>query len=433
MEYQKIANLIDDNTLNQLSKFRTRNWVEINDESRGVYNVNSQIKFKTTMLKSSLCDYSGAYILVKGTISVNNTAAQGAAANNINKKVIFKNCAPFTNCISEINNTQIDNAKDIDIVMPLYNLIEYSDNYAKTTGSLWQYCKDIPARNNNNEITEFTLVNTTDSFKFKAKITGQTEDDGTKYVEIMVPLKYLSKFWRTLEMPLINCEVNLILTWSSACVPISTNNPNQAAIFGITDTKLYVPVVTLSTQENAKFLQQLKSGFKRVINWNKYLSKPELLAQNPNLNHLVEPSFHGINRLFVLVFENDNDRTGDEQYYLLTVEIKDYNIMINGENLFDEPIKNNKVTYDNIRKIASGQGDVYTTGCLLDYPYFANTYKMIAVDLSKQHALDADPRAIQQINFTANLDRAGNTRVYFILEEAKETILDFSQGTVKVL
>ena len=107
--------------------------------------------------------------------------------------------------------------------------------------------------------------------------------------------------------------------------------------------------------------------------------------------------------------------------------------MINGENSFDQPIKNNKVTYDNIRKIATGQGDDYTTGCLLDFTYFTNTYKMIAVDLSKQQALDADPRAIQQINFTANLDRAGNTRVYFILEEAKETILDFSQGTVKVL
>ena len=382
IEYQKIANLIDDNTLNQPSKFRTRNWIEINDESRGVYNVNSQIKFKTTMLKSSLCDYSDAYILVKGTITVNNTAAAGAAANNTNKKVIFKNCAPFTNCISEINNTQIDNAKDIDIVMPMYNLIEYSDNYAKTTGSLWQYCKDIPARNANDDIVIFAENTTTDSFKFKAKITGQTGNDGTKDVEIMVPLKYLSNFWRTLEMPLINCEVNLILTWSSNCVLIATAIQNQAATFEITDTKLYVPVVTLSTQENTKFLQQLKSGFKRVINWNKYLSKPELLAQNPNLNHLVEPSFQGINRLFVLAFENDNNRTSDDRYYFPTVEIKDYNIVINDENFFDQPIKNNKITYDNIRKIAIGQGDDYTTGCLLDYPYFKKTYKMIAVDLS---------------------------------------------------
>ena len=331
MEYQKIANLIDDDTSNQPSKFRTRNWVEINDESRGAYNVNSQIKFKTTMLKSSLCDYSDAYILVKGTISVNNTAAQGAAANNTSKKVIFKNCAPFTNCISEINNTQIDNAKDIDIVMPMYNLIEYSDNYAKTTGSLWQYCKDIPALNANDGIIIFEEGNLTDPFNFKVKITGRTGNNGTKDVEIMVPLKYLSNFWRTLEMPLINCEVNLILTWSSTCVLSATTIPNQNATFTITDTKLYVPVVTLLTQENTKFLQQLNSGFKRVINWNKYLSKPELLAQNPNLNHLVEPSFQGVNRLFVLAFENDDGRTSDDQYYLPTVEIKDYNIMINGE------------------------------------------------------------------------------------------------------
>ena len=166
------------------------------------------------MLKSSLCGYSDAYILVKETISVNNTAAQGVAANNTNKKVIFKNCAPFTNCISEINNTQIDNAKIIDIVMPMYNLIEYGDKYTKTTGSLWQYCKDKPARDNNNLIEGFTAANLIDSFNFKAKITGRIGNSGTKDDELIVPLKYLSNFWRTLEMPLINCEVNLILTWS---------------------------------------------------------------------------------------------------------------------------------------------------------------------------------------------------------------------------
>ena len=189
--------------------------------------------------------------------------------------------------------------------------------------------------------------------------------------------------------------------------------------------------MTLSTQENTKLLQQLKSGFKRVINCNKYSSKPELLRQDPNLNHLVEPSFHGVNRF--LAFENDTQRTSHSGYYLPNVEIKDYNIMINGENFFDQPIKNNKITYENIRKIATGQGDDYTTGCLLDSSHFMDTYKMIAVDLSKQQVLDADPRAIQQISFTANLDKAGNTRIYFILEEAQETILDFSQGTVKVL
>ena len=148
---------------------------------------------------------------------------------------------------------------------------------------------------------------------------------------------------------------------------------------------------------------------------------------------MVEPSFQEVNRLFVLAFENDTQRTSSKGYYLPNVEIKDYNIMINGEKFFDQPVKDNKVTYENIRKIATGKIDDYTTGCLLGYPYFKDSYKMITVDLSKQQALDADPRTNQQINFTSNLDRAGNTRIYFILEEAKETKLDFLQGTVKVL
>ena len=142
-----------------------------------------------------------------------------------------------------------------------------------------------------------------------------------------------------------------------------------------------------------KLLQQLKSDFKRAINWNKYLSKPELLAQNPNLNHLVDPSFHGVNRLRFSIW--NTQRTS------YRLEIKNY-VMINGENFFDQPIKNKKVTYENNRKIATGQRDDYTTGCLLAYPYFKDSYKMIPVNLSKQQALDADPRAIQQINFTAN-------------------------------
>ena len=164
MEYQKIANLVDD-TSNQPSKFRTKDWVEMNNESIGAYNVNSQIKFKTTMSKSNLCDYSDAYILVKGTITIRETGADAAArrADERCKGVAFKNCALFTNCTSEINNTQVGNAKDIDIVMPLYNLIEYSDNYAKTTGSLWQYFRDDP----NDNLAD------SESFQSKIKITGK--------------------------------------------------------------------------------------------------------------------------------------------------------------------------------------------------------------------------------------------------------------------
>ena len=151
------------------------------------------------------------------------------------------------------------------------------------------------------------------------------------------------------------------MTWSANCVIVPTNVANQNATFAITDTKLYVPVVTLSIQDNAKLLQQQIPGFKSVINWNKYLSKPELLAQNPSLNYLIEPSFQGVNSPFVLTFENDTQRTSSKGYHLPNVEIKDYNVMINGKNFFDQPIKKNKVTYENIRKIATGHGDDYTT------------------------------------------------------------------------
>ena len=163
--------------------------------------------------------------------------------------------------------------------------------------------------------------------------------------EIMVPLKYLSNFCRTLEMPLINCEVKLILMWSADCVIIYNDVANQVPTFTITETFLYVPVVTLSTQDNAKLLPQLKSSFKRKISWIKYLQKPELLPQNPKLNHLIEPSFQGVNRIFVLEFGNDAQRTSNKRYYLPNTEIKDYNVMIDGNNFFDQPIKNNKVTY----------------------------------------------------------------------------------------
>ena len=238
MEYQKIVNLLNDES-NKPSKFKTKNWVEINDDLKGVYSPNKQFRFKTSMLRSSLRDYSDVHILVKGNISVNNTGT-GAAPTYRNKKVIFKYCAPYTNCISKINNTQIDNAEHIEIVILMYNLIKYSDNYSKTYGSLWQYCKEIPAVDDDGDIVDFNstdgTANTTNSFNFKAKITGQTINKGIIIVEILVPLKYISNFWRTLEMPLINCEVELFLTWSADCVIIYTNIYDQVPAFTITET-----------------------------------------------------------------------------------------------------------------------------------------------------------------------------------------------------
>ena len=183
-------------------------------------------------------------------------------------------------------------------------------------------------------------------------------------------------------MPLINSEINLILTWSDKCVLLSDT---KAATFSITNTKLYVPDVTLSTQNNAKLLQQLKSGFKRTINWDKYRSKVTMQAPNPYLYYLIDPRFQGVNRLFVLSFENTTGRTVHTKYYLPTVEIKDYNVLIDGQNFFDQPVKNNLKIYDNLRKIVTGKEHDYKTSCLLDYNYFNKYYKMIAIDFRKQY------------------------------------------------
>ena len=198
----------------------------------------------------------------------------------------------------------------------------------------------------------------------------------------MATLKFLSNFWRTLEMLLINCEFSLILTWSANCV-ISNAAGNQAKTFAITDTKLYVPFVTLSIDDITKLLQQLK--FKRTINWNKCETKTTTQnAPNQYFDYLFEPSFQGVNRIFVLTFNANDNRIGHSRYFLPTAIVEDYHIMIDGRKFFDRPIKNDIKTYENIQKITMGQGDDYTAVCLLDYNYFIKHYKMIAIDLNKQ-------------------------------------------------
>ena len=170
-----------------------------------MYNTNSQFKINTSMLQSSLCDYSDAYILVSWTIAITGRGANQATrqADEKNKGVIFKNCALLTDCFSNINKTQVDNAKDLDVAMPINNLIKYSDNFSRTSRSLWEYYWDEPN----------TTLADSEAFKSKVKITGSTTNDGnTKDVKVAVSLKYLSNLWRTFEMPLINCKINLILT-----------------------------------------------------------------------------------------------------------------------------------------------------------------------------------------------------------------------------
>ena len=275
MEFQKITNFLDIKFDNKnLPKFVTKKWIEVYDQSEGNYNVDKEIRIKTSMLRSDLCDFSDAYIIVKGTITV--TEPDNAKRN---KKVIFKNNAPFINCISKINGIKIDNAEDLDVIMPAHNLLEYSKYYKKTTGSLWNYYRDEPSN---------SLSSDSESFKYKTRITGNTYnigDDkegydankvGKNETEVAIPLKYLSNFWRSLNIPLINCEVELILTWSKNCIladmtvrDAKGDNPAIVAPTGlefkITDTKLCVPNVSLSKENDIKLLEELKSRFKRTI------------------------------------------------------------------------------------------------------------------------------------------------------------------------
>ena len=336
MEYQTIINLLG-TTPDEVPRFITKKWIEVHDQSGNAedrYKPSKQIRFKTSMLRSDLCDFSDAYIVVKGDITLKKDVDKGFIDVS-NRSLAFKNNAPFTNCISKINNVLIDNAEDLDIVMPMYNLLEYSKNYRKTTGSLWNYYRDDPNNPPTDNYNADPLTNS-ESFKYKSSITGKTSnanqenDENTeqgntktkKNLEIVVPLKHLSNFWRTLDMPLINCEVSLTLTWSENCVltdittqaavAVQGNNPARSAInaptnatFQITDTKLYVPVVTLSKENDIKLLEQLKSGFKRTIKWNKYRSEMTNQTKTNHLNYLINPTFTKVNRLFLLSFKNE--------------------------------------------------------------------------------------------------------------------------------
>ena len=207
-----------------------------------------------------------------------------------------------------------------------------------------------------------------------------------------------------------------------------------AATFAITDTKLHVPVVTLKTEDNVKLSKLLNKGFKRLVYWNKCKVILRDHATNSNIRERLGASFQRVNKLFVLAYAHGDNVTNENSYrsyFLPRLKIKNYTIEIDGRNFYDQSINDVIKQYYEIRKISTEQGDNYTTGCLLDFTYFEKNYRLIAADLSKQNALDADPKAIQQITFTG---KAGNQiRVYYILEQSKETMLEFAKGTTKVL
>ena len=297
-----------------------------------------------------------------------------------------------------------------------------------------------------NEINH-SIINSK-SFDSKANFIGSvTHNNLTKNdVKIVLPLKYFRNFWRSLNMPLINCEVELILTWFKNCVLISKStrdadyeepidrkidNPENA-IFQITDTKLYIPVVTLSKENDTKLLEELESGFKRTIKWNKYRSQMIIPPQNNNLNYLIDPTFTNVNRKFVLSFTRDNagdNRNSFSDYYVPDVETKDFNVLIDEKSLFEFPVKNEEEVYKKIMDMSNNND--YTIVNLLDFAYFKKKCKLIAIDLSKQTKLK-DP---QQINFIGKLSSTLGATMKnrkIIIENSEETTFNFSQNSVRI-
>ena len=231
---------------------------------------------------------------------------------------------------------------------------------------MWQHCRD----NQNDNIIQ------SKSFKYKIKMTRKAAATGNaKDVKKPVPLKYISNIWRTLEIPLINCEISLDFSCSKKCVIFSE--------FKTTDTKLCSYCNFVNWRE-CKTVKKLECQFKRTINWNKYHTEFKTFPQNGYFNYLIDPNFQAVNTLLVLPFENETDREVQTKYYLSTEEIKDYNVIIDAKNFFNQPIKNDFKTQGNIRKIATGQGDDYKIGYLLDYNYLKEYYKLIVTNLSKQ-------------------------------------------------
>ena len=285
MKNQKIINLLNKDGIDS-KHFATKKWYIINDENNTNYGVNKDtgvgvpdtIKYDTRILNPNLCDYAEAYILVDGAIRAEAQILPAPAPNIANVRLALKTCAPFEKCNLEINDEQVDTAENLDIVMAMYNLIEYSDNYQDSSASLYQYKRDEPP----DDIEENLGQDNSTSFNYKAKLLGNpvvANNIARRNVKAVVPLKYLSNFFRSLEMSLINCKIKLNLTWKKECV---LSNQTGNTVFIINDTKLYVPVVTLSKEDKKDFIEQQNKGFQRSIYWNKYKTKEQTEDGNAN-------------------------------------------------------------------------------------------------------------------------------------------------------
>ena len=337
--------------------------------------------------------------------------------------------------------------------MPMYNLLYNSKNFRKTTGSFWNYYLDIPSsgyNDDNNKRTRIFYPNkNSEGFNYKNKIIGSLGDNlpvvnnlvkaEINDVKIVVPFKNLGNFMFNLDFLMINANMKLILTWTEDCVltekatreekareyrppmlnVLDAMNRPEDLKFRITNCKMYVPVVTLQAEYQNHFCKHLKLGISIDITWNKYRSQVINQTATNYLSFFVDPTFNNVNRLFILAFPNEEDRNSFSKYYTPTVEIKDYNIILDGEPFYEIPIKNKEETYKAITELM--RNDLLRTGNKFNFEYFCKHYKLIAIDLSKQNSDFKN----QQINFIGKLEQ--DSTIFFITEEKETTGLEFLQ------
>ena len=367
-------------------------------------------------MRNDLCDFNDASIVITGKITVTSPEND---ANKHNRKVSLKNSAPFFNCTLKINSQLIEDAQDLDIVIPMYSLLYYSKNFRKTTGCFWNYYPDKPKSGHDDNVNLIQRIiypiKGSESFNCKTKLVGNVPgvahpadvDDIERVLEdikIVVPLKnyHQSNFMFNLDFLLINSEIKLILKWTEVCVltekatrefkaaedgppaldEVPAINRQKNLKFSVIDCKLYVPVVTLQTEYQNQLYKDLKTGISIDFKWNKYRSEMINQTTTNNLNFLIDPTFNNVNRLFVLAFSNEEDRRSFLKYYTPTVEIKDYNVIIDGEPFFEILIKNKKETYKVITELI--RNELLSPGNEFNFNYFSEHYKLIATDLSKK-------------------------------------------------
>lgn len=413
MDFTQINSLFSD--IGEIPKYVNKEYVEINDQNNG--NYNTTVKFSTRNLMNDLCDFANSYILIDGRIE-----KTGGADYDANTDVAIKNGSNslVQSCIVKINGTEIDHPTHNYLTFTVSNLLEYSDDFSRSIGEQYGYAKDAGATTANN--TGHT----------KRKLFRGVVANGGFNMRVCLPLQYLSTFFRSLNFPLVNCELQLEINFrrDNSILRAAAIQAANAPQFTITNTQLVVPVVKLDANSNKKFYSLLQKGFKKSVNWGKQEVVEVAGDSTGQINYMVHSSFESIRRLIVLAIPEANwdNQTNVE---LPSTTITNVNVLLDGRIFYPRNITTDHQAYELLKEHFNNGGVDKNTGSQIGFNEWKTNYKIYALDLSRQEQLERDPRKSQEVRFKGTLP-AGNHKLIFILEKDKETVLNFSQSTVKV-